>query len=253
MIPRLVFGLFWLAIASSALAQPQGGRVPSRLPVEFNQLLAATASTSGATSYATSSFTARRNSLVLLVVVNSKASAPDTPTVSGNGLTWVQIDTYTYGSIASPVQRLTVFRAMGEPTAGAATADFAGATQTGCCLYVVQFHNVDTSGTNGSGAIVQTAKNRADSSTSGSVTLSALDSGARNAVFVGWGGALNSSSVMSVEGGGATWVEAADTGYNTPATWIGAQYLLATTDNTPTATFTSQNWAGIAVEIKAAP
>jgi hypothetical protein len=242
---------FFVLTAATLLGQPGGGRIPSRVSVQFNELTTVSTSTTGATSYATASVTGRRDSLQLLAVVNSKASAPDTPTASGGGLTWVQIATKTYNTTGSPTQRITLFRALGSPTAGAITADFAGATQTGCSLYICQFHNVDTSGTNGSGAIVQNATNSAETSTSGSVTLAAVDSTTRNAGYVVWGGSLNSSTVMTAEGG---WAEVADAGYNTPTTWIGVQIATpAFSDNTPTATFTSQNWGGIAIEIKATP
>ena len=108
-----------------------------------------------ATSYATASITPTANYLVLASVTSSKSGTPDTPTLSGNSLTWVQYNQIAYDT--SGTQRTTTFfRAMGaSPSAGALTADFGGATQTACVIVVDQFSGVDTSGTNGSGAIVQ--------------------------------------------------------------------------------------------------
>jgi hypothetical protein len=206
-------------------------------------------STSNVASYATSSsFTPTANALVLCGVVNSKASTPDTPTVSGNGLTWVQIATVTFGTIASATIRATLFRALGAgPTNGATTADFAGVNQTGAHVFVGQFRFADTTGTNGSGAIVQSTTNRADSGANPVITLSALAS-ARNGVF-GWLG-------NAVNGFGGTnetnWSEDYDGGYNTPATGGYATHISPTSDNTVNVTMTAANWGGIAVEVKAA-
>lgn len=216
--------------------------------IGFAQVGTPISTTTGANSYATASLTPSANALVLVAVINAKASAPDTPTLTGNGLTWVQIDTHTYSTIASATKRITLFRSMGaSPSAGAITADFAGASQLGCHIYVCQFTATDQTGSNGSGAIVQTVKNRGDASADPSVTLAAL-TGTRNAVFAVFGN-LRNGFAGAVEG--APWVEDFDAGFNTPATGAYAEHALATTDNTVVVTAASSDWAGIAVEIKA--
>ena len=144
------------------------------------------ADTGDATSYATASYTPTANLLIIAVVVNTKGTTPDTPTLSGNGLTWVQVATVTFDSIAAPTARLTLFRAMGAaPSAGALTADFAGATQTSGQIYVSEFSNINTGGTNGSAAVVQSATNRSDSIAAGAYLTVALGSFAdpANATF----------------------------------------------------------------------
>lgn len=109
-------------------------------------------------SIATSSVSPSSNALLLCGVVSRMGSStdPNTPTVSGNGLTWVQIATVLYDSDSSSRRRMTLFRAMGSsPSSGAVTASFGGQTQTDAIIIVDQATGVDTSGTNGSGAIVQ--------------------------------------------------------------------------------------------------
>jgi len=109
------------------------------------------------TSYATASITPPAGQLILAWVYNRKAAPTAAPTLSGNGLTWVGVATET---TITDNGRLTLFRAMGAaPSAGAVTIDFAGITQIGCAWAIVAYNNVDTSGTDGSGAIVQSATN----------------------------------------------------------------------------------------------
>lgn len=136
-----------------------------------------TALTSGfsgtnASSYTTDSITPSADKLIRLAVASRRGSNPPaTPTVSGNGLTWVQIATVAYNVIGTEVSRLTTFRAMGaSPSSGQITIDFGGETQTSCCWSVSEFGNVDTGGTNGSAAVVQSATNRGDDNT-GTVTV----------------------------------------------------------------------------------
>src|SRR5687767_13823040 len=103
-------------------------------------------------SYATASITPTANRLILCFV-QSRASSAAVPTLTGCGLTWVQVST---GANSTTALRLTLFRAMGAaPSTGALTIDFGGQVQANCSWSVVEFDGVDTSGTNGSGAIVQ--------------------------------------------------------------------------------------------------
>jgi len=179
-------------------------------------------------------------------VTNSKATAADLPTLSGCGLTWVQVATVTWDT--SAIKRVTIFRALGaSPRAGALTADFGGVAQTGCHICVVEFGSVDTSGTNGSGAVVQSGTNSGTASTSVTVTLAAL-TGSDNAV---WMAAAN----RTVPFGGtpeAGWTENQDTSHASPNHGFSDIYRLATTDNTPSTTIASDSFGAIAIEIKKA-
>lgn len=128
-------------------------------------------SSTDATSYATTSITPAANKLIIATVTSSKGTTPNTPTLSGNGLTWVQILTNNFDTVGTQ-RTITMFRAMGSsPTSGAVTADFGGATQTACTIIVDEFTGADTSGTNGSGAIVQSAQNAEASQAAATFTV----------------------------------------------------------------------------------
>lgn len=137
--------------------------------------------TTDATSFATASVTPGSNKLQLLAVMNRFSSTPPTtPTVTGNGLTWVQVNTIvTAVGEAYDNRRVTVFRAMGAaPSAGTITIDFGGNTQLSCAWSLIEFDGVNTGGTNGSSAVVQSVltSTTAGNATSQTITLAAFAS-----------------------------------------------------------------------------
>ena len=204
-----------------------------------------TARSAYSTAPATDTITS--NTLCLAVVVNSKASSPDTPTFSGFSMNWVQVSTSNFNTLASPSERVTIFRSMtNNHTTGRGTADFAGNNQTGCDIALVQFFGVDTSGSDGAGAIVQSVNNGVDTTSNPTITLAAL-TGTTNAAIALLGNSLNPFG-GTVESG---WTEDRDIGYATPATGLYVTHRLATTDNTIAPTVASSSWAGTAAEIKA--
>ena len=147
-------------------------------------LLEASSNMTNQTVYTTGSVTPAANSLIIVAVTQSSSIAHAAPTLSGNNLTYVEISgaTTEFDVIATPLKRITLFRAMGaSPSAGAITITFANA-QSRALWSIHQFTNVDTSGTNGSGAVVQAANNRGDGVTSLIVTLGTLGA-ADNATF----------------------------------------------------------------------
>jgi hypothetical protein len=93
-------------------------------------------STSSASSYDTASVAPQSNALLLLTVINRYSStSPNTPTVSGLGLTWTQIDSSLYFDTNPSTRRLTLFRAVTSappPSAGAITINLGGQTQNAC-------------------------------------------------------------------------------------------------------------------------
>lgn len=232
----------WNGTSISAAGGGGGGG-----PIAFATGAANLWSTSNVSSYASNSYTPTSNALLLCGVANSRGSATAaTPTLTGNGLTWVQVNTVTCDS---GLKRLTIFRALGaSPTTGAVTADFAGDNQTGCHIVVVQFTGVDTSGTNGSGAVVQ-SNTGSGAGTSVSVTLSAL-TGSSNAV---WMIGCNRGATGFQGTPEASWTENTDATGGSPNFGFSDIYRLATTDNTPSTTITSDNWGAVAVEIKVSP
>ncbi len=126
-----------------------------------------------ANSYTTASITPSSNNLVLAWVVNYMGGQEGpTPTLSGNGLTWVLVDARRGSTIN---YKLSLFRAMGaSPSLGAVTIDFGGNTQAMSAWSIMEFDNIDTSGTNGSGAIVQSVDAVTSGATSLTVTLASF-------------------------------------------------------------------------------
>ena len=134
----------------------------------------------GVTSLTTASISPTANALVIVSVGNNIASA-NTPTVSGASGTWVQIATVVS---ADGSRRVTMFRDLSSsPGSGALTIDFAAQSQTNVGYSIDQFTGVATSGTHGSGAIVQNQNTLLVSTNTGiTVTLNALKS-SNNAAY----------------------------------------------------------------------
>jgi len=118
------------------------------------------------TSSTTDSVSPTGNNLLLLTVVNRTGISVDPvePTVTGNGLTWVVVESIVFDTRGASRRRITTFRAMGaSPSSGTIAIDYGGQTQTNANWALDQSSGVDTSGTNGSGAIVQSAQNKDES------------------------------------------------------------------------------------------
>lgn len=200
------------------------------------------------TSYSTGSITPTGDRLILACVYTIAAAAPNTPTASGNGLTWVEVNSTT-DDLAN--RRATLFRALGSsPSTGAITFDFAGQTQSGAAWSVIEYSNIDTSGTNGSGAIIQSvADGSGANATSFTVNLSAFAS-PTNATYGCFGLPLNTAN-QPTEGSGFTRTGQRNQG--TPNLSIGTEFL-ATADTSVDMSSGVGNvpWAGIAVEIQEA-
>jgi hypothetical protein len=190
------------------------------------------------------------NALCIVAVISSKASAPNTPTLAGYGMTWYMIAETNFNTLGSPKSKLTLFRSMtnDNPTSDALVASF-GANQTGCSMRAVQFSGVDTSGTLGSNAIVQFAVNGADATANANVTLAALGGGGFNSVIAFLGKDTVAFSGTPEDG----WTEDWDAGANPPSNAGYCMYNFFTTDNTVIVTNTAADWAAMAVEIKGDP
>lgn len=209
--------------------------------------LATTGSNADATSYTTASISPGTNKLLLAWVYSISASAPNTPTASGNDLTWVQVDSQID---SSNLRRITLFRAMGNPSSGTVTFDFSGQTQTGCAWSIVQYSGVDITGENGSGAIVQSAKNAsAGTATSLTVTLGTF-SYSKNATVGGFGIPLNTAATPVV---GSGFTATGQRNQATPNLSIGSEFLAGNdTSVDMTSGASSIQWVGIAAELKIA-
>lgn len=140
-------------------------------------------------SYNTASITPVANRLYILTVSSKTeiTANPNVPTVTGAGLTWVQVDTGVYDNDSSSRRRITSFRALGaSPSTGALTIDCGGQTQVQMDWILDEFQGIDTGGTNGSAAIVQTAQTmNVDTSSATNTPLATLAafSSASNATY----------------------------------------------------------------------
>lgn len=99
-----------------------------------------------ASSYVTAVFSSSANTLYI-ASFNSRTGItadPNVPTLTGAGLTWVQVDTSLYDPTSSSRRRLTTFRATGTGSAGALTFDEAGQIQTSTVWSIDACTGVDT-------------------------------------------------------------------------------------------------------------
>jgi len=139
-------------------------------------------SDTGATSYTTASISPGANKLDIVSVTSNGPATVATPTVSGASGTWTQISTVVD---STNVRRTTLFRDLSaSPGSGILTLSFGAQTQVKANWSVDEFDGVDTSGTHGSGAIVQAVSTAFASAarTGVTVTLAAFGS-SNNAAF----------------------------------------------------------------------
>lgn len=218
-----------------------GSRILKPAPITPAQVGPVTLLTSGVnsgagTSFATASISPAGNHLILLWVESHPTASP---TATGNGLTWVQVDQATDGN-----SRATVLRAMGaSPSSGAVTIAFGATSQDTCKWLIVDYGNVDTSGTNGSGALVQSNHNTATPVTSLTVTLPA-GIGAGNAVAAAIAHAVNETQTA-----GAGYTKLGEVSDNSEGDWAHCWRPDGTTTPSMSWTTSVDGW-GVAVEIK---
>ncbi len=158
------------------------------MSISANQLTADFGSTA-LTSYTTASVSPAANRLILVWVGHQVASGGMNATaLSGLGLTWDLVDSFVDSTTGN--RRVSLFRALSAttPTPGTLTISFAsGQTALRCGWSVTEFGGVDTTGTNGANAIVQSARGETTDSvaaTGVTATLAAF-SGVNNATFCG--------------------------------------------------------------------
>jgi hypothetical protein len=201
--------------------------------------------TTDAVSFTTASISPTANRLILLAVSCRPATGSAAPTVTGNGLTWVPVGGGEYGG-AGARRTVRVWRAMGaSPTSGVITLDFGAVTVASINWSVDEFAGVDTSGTNGSGAIVQSAATiNATASTSITQTLSAFGSTSN----VGYGAVSHALNATLTVGSG--FAALCNRSIGTDNISLLTEWLV--NDNTVDASWAGSTTRGIvAAEIKA--
>lgn len=229
--------------ASVTVTAPSGGAITHTMLTSGNDVL-------NTQVYTTASIAPAANALVTVAVATHRSTTPaPIPTLSGGGMAnWEVVATVTYDTIGVPLKRVTIFRAMSASPGNGPLTITSPQTVSNCQWIVSQWTGVTTSGTNGSGAIVQTATNSANTGTSLTAGLAAFGNPA-NVAYGVFG--INSNVVAITPGAGFTEIDEqpstestnadlfAEWGVNRPviqATWA-----------------TSKRSGAIAVEIKAAP
>jgi hypothetical protein len=212
-----------------------------------------------ATSFTTASVAPAGNQLLLLAVscrVATGSIQPPTPTITGNGLTWELVDATNghadYDATGVDRSTLFLFRSMGaSPSSGTIVIDFVTMTLTQCDWSLDQSSaEVDTSGANGSGAVVQTAKNEAGNNVNTlTVTLAAFGDAVNNAAF----GAFSHQHNSEATSPGAGFTELADVAPTGNLCTLETEWVLGQDTSVDASWATATNRSGgIAVEVKAA-
>ncbi len=212
--------------------------------------IAQSASTTTANSRATTAFTPVANRLYLMWVAQTFGSTPTTPTVAcANGLTMVQVNTIAFDTIAAPTTRFTLFRGMKSSglSNGTCTMSFGqNATYNG--YVIVEFDGVDTSGTDGSGAVAQDVSGSANSASAGGLSI-ALGAIAADSTTAGaFSNSINSTTSLAAGAGYTAGTGVANSGPNTS---VRAEWNTAGSTTVNMTQSATSNIGGIAVEVRA--
>jgi len=202
--------------------------------------------TAGTTFTTTDSLTCSANKLYLALVANqSSGGGGATPSgLTGGGQTWTQVDTILVGAGS---ERLTLFRALSSsPGAGDTLTATWGTSQSNFGLITaIEYDGIKTSGTNGADAIVQSATSNSGSASGLTVTLSSFADATNN---VACGFFMVSATGAATVGSGFTFLQ---NGTNQSRRWMH-EYRTGE-DTSVDVTGPSTRWAGIALELAAAP
>lgn len=135
--------------------------------------------------YTTAAITSSANGLNLIAIENRQTTQDEPTTVVSGGLSWTKVASVI---IVGSNRRLTVWRFLGQALASTTVVITYLATQTHCQWAILEFTGVDTSGTNGSGAVVQSPTNTNNAASHTVITNSLSAFGSSNnmcyAVFV---------------------------------------------------------------------
>lgn len=173
-----------------------------------NSLITAANANGGLTSTTTASATNTANALLILAVAyGDSGGAPAAPTVTGLSLTWVKIDNQEGGNVG-----FAFFRAMGAAATGALTITWAAGTDSGAWA-LCEFVGAQQTGTNGSGAIVQTQKTNAGSQTAVTMTFGSTPR-TTSAIYAGIG---HNDTTSTFTAGAASFTKRDDTNVGTPS------------------------------------
>ncbi len=200
------------------------------------------------TSATTASVTPSANKLLLLSVSSRTniTADPNIPTITGNGLTWVQVATLLWDATSGSRKRTTIYRALGaSPSSGTIVIDLGGQVQTNIIWILDEFSGMDATGSDGANAIVQVVS-QLGGTTSRSLTMAAFAS-ATNATY---GSHVNANGPATATAGtGFTLVK-----NQTSSDTAGATQFQAVEDTSITLTWnvSAGEYGDIGIEIKEA-
>jgi len=197
-----------------------------------------------ATSFSNTSWTPPTTGIIIVFVTAKRAGATDTPTMSGNSLTWTQIGSTL--DMGGNNHRMTLFAADATgATTGVTTIDFAGNTQIYCTASFFQVTGVDISG-GVAAAFIQQPTNGEASNTTGTITLAAA-ANSNNRPIAAFFHIVNEAKTPR-----ANWTELDDLTGTAPTRNLETQYRDDAFETTASATWaTADRWAGMAAELKA--
>jgi len=198
-------------------------------------------STTNANSYTTASISPTPGRLALVAVLATIGSGTVDITLSGCGLNWVKVD-----QTPAAARTVHVFRAMGTPTPGPLT--ITGSSQMTSGLWqAVEFSGTDTSGADGSGAIVQTIPARPGSGTSVNVPFN-LPVNPANSTYGAVGVAVQEAPAV----GGAPWTSLGTTTQSGPTSGLLAEFAAVARQEVAASWSTSAASFVVGIEVKAA-
>jgi hypothetical protein len=152
------------------------------------------------TVYTTTAFApSGANHLVTMGVFGWCSSTTDMslPTIAGGGVTTWTEETGARQLFDGDRGQLTLYRALQPSWGGSAAATITWTNQMGGCVwFVCEWENVDTTGTNGSGALRQVVPAVSASTSSMGTTLAALDSA--ESMAVAFGGCMGATRTTTV-------------------------------------------------------
>ncbi len=195
--------------------------------------------------YTTAPIAPAPQSLVTVAVLMRRSSGALSPSIAGGGMAaWETVASLDFDTQGTPTKRLTIFRALSaSPGSGPITITFSSSVSNVQWI-VSQWDGVETSGTNGSGAVVQSGTGRSDAATSLAVSLTPFS--VANDVAYGVVGVAKNGPVITPASG---FTEIAETSSGESS---ALQAEWATTQHTVGASWTSLTKAAIlAVEIRA--
>src|SRR5262245_43138742 len=185
--------------------------------------------------YTTASIAPAPNALVTVaVLMHNSSSAVPAPTLTGGGMaSWDLVATVAFNG-ATPLDRVSIYRAMSASPGSGPITITATATASNCQWIVSQWAGVETTGANGAGAIVQTGSNTGAAVTGLTVSLASFVDAADAAYGVF--GIANATPIASA-GAGFTRIDEQPSGEATTGD-LFAEW--ATNDNTIDATWASK-------------